>query len=119
MQKIFKELTELKQRFPEQFSMLLYTPSVPAGWYPLMEAVCEEIHKTGEDIKFTQIKEKFGSLRMYTTLYESSGLQSIFEAAEELSSSMCVMCGKDAELVVLNNWMTPLCKEHKKEAGID
>ena len=82
------------------------------GWYELLREACAkaeplvtkwiEDHKTETDYegwtpRLAQVKEKFGTLRLYFTSYPD-GIGDIEEDAEEKSSITCESCGKPGKL---------------------
>jgi len=85
------------------------------GWYDLIDETLAKIKEKNEDVKVTQIKEKYGGLRVYI----SKGNDAIFDIiheAEEKSASICEKCGsKDAERRSRGGWIKTLCKECNKD----
>ena len=105
------------------------------GWLNLLESTCEKIMKLDECdmIQFSQVKEKFGGLRIYFDIVLPDGIkeskifidnlcsgntyslgkvskedlwkkvQSILSKAEEDSFFTCEICGKDGKLSIKNN----------------
>ena len=75
-------------------------------------------YETGEEVKFVQIKEKFGGLRMY---YDTESEDDDFRKkindciynAESESYTICEICGETGK-VRKGNWIKTLCDEHKK-----
>lgn len=68
---------------------------------------------------FTQVKEKFGKLRIYTSFHTSENLEHI---AEALSGWTCQQCGKVSKdehghkmIWTTQHWLTHLCKECAKK----
>ena len=101
------------------------------GWYNILDTLCNRITKyiksnknvgkeandDWEDIdpenpvQFVQIKEKFGTLRVYInwgdeTIYE------LIAFAEEMSSVTCEECGAPGELMT-QGWYKTCCHTHK------
>ena len=73
-----------------------------------------EVWKTyNEDMKdrfvVHQVKEKFGSLRIYTSICTRE-MMDVIDKYEELSAHVCMNCGNDAEIDWNRNWVLPLCK---------
>jgi hypothetical protein len=62
---------------------------------------------------FVQIKEKFGSLRMY---YDGGDARAagIVDMAETLSSCSCEVCGAPATTQP-GRWVSTLCPQHAKQ----
>lgn len=60
---------QLEKRFPYMFQGPNIGLSIPKGWMPLFEKMCQDINEVlGDDKRhfhFTQCKEKFGSARWY------------------------------------------------------
>lgn len=69
---------------------------------------------------FTQVKEKFGDLRIYTSFYTKERLEDI---AEAISGWTCAACGKEPRdqhgrrviWTTTDGWITHLCKECAKK----
>lgn len=87
----------VRKRWPFR---LMCEMSCGPGWHDLVVAVNELLDVEADvEFRFTQIKEKFGQLRMYWTGADPSGrIDQIVEAAEEISASMCETCGADAKM---------------------
>lgn len=87
----------VRKRWPFR---LMCEMSCGPGWHDLVVALNELLDVEADaDFRFTQIKEKFGQLRMYWTGADPSGrMDQIVEAAEEISASMCETCGADAKM---------------------
>lgn len=84
------------------------------GWYPLIEEakkLVDEYNKEHPDtnIYFTQIKEKFGRLNLYLSVYPESIIDKIIEI-ENKSVNICEDCGKPIkEQTYLYGWYYTLC----------
>lgn len=63
---------QLEKRFPYMFAGPNIGLSIPKGWMPLFEKMCEDIDEVlGDDKRgfhFSQCKEKFGAARWYWTM---------------------------------------------------
>lgn len=86
----------------------------PEGWKKLFLKMCEEIRiyleKTPvKDFQFIQVKEKYGSLRVYCSSCPKE-LLNIIEKYEDLSEYVCVNCGKIATKRS-TGWICPYCEE--------
>jgi type IV secretion system protein VirD4 len=103
-----------------------YGSSVGCGWYGLLAPILDEINLyNGEnkknEIEIDQIKEKFGTLNIYTTGCPDY-IKGMISLAEEESGHVCEICGARGETVKINGWYTTLCHRHakaKKAAGYD
>lgn len=105
------------------------------GWYELIDTLCKELLKDSrlklESCKTTeeyekiiqsldplpfivQIKEKYGSLRIYVdNLNEHQRI--IVETIEKLSFKVCEFCGVTKDVALhKNGWWKTLCPEHCK-----
>ena len=75
--------------------------------------------ETQKRFGFTQVKEKFGNLRIYTTFGSDKRLESI---AEWLSEYICEYCGKETRteegkrvIWTTGGWITNLCEHCARE----
>ena len=81
------------------------------GWFNIIDEMCLKLSKY--DIKFTQVKEKFGALRVY---FEGANIENyepifnIISEAEEKSAITCEICGKSGCLRGLS-WYKTLCED--------
>jgi hypothetical protein len=93
---------------------------VGEGWVKIIEGLLKEIDEeakrigAGEEFYFTQIKEKFGSLRAYTSL-TSNDIQKIIGKYERLSAKTCEVCGEPGEIKEIYGWYTCFCDKHARE----
>ena len=89
--------------------------NVPMGWVELFLHMCEEIREPLiqanyiDEFRFLQIKEKYGSLRAYTTGAPEE-VHNIINKYEALSQRTCVECGKPATKIS-QGWICPYCDE--------
>ena len=104
--------------YPELFEGVYKSPSENLmcfgcecgdGWYKLIDGACKELSELDEDIEFMQIKEKFGSLRLYIAMGTDKAW-SITEKYETLSEHTCENCGQDGKVRV-GGWIRCLCDE--------
>ena len=89
--------------------------SVGIGWFPIIDLLCESIQRyidkhTIEQIEFTQIKEKYGSLRIYTS-YHNEDIQALINTAEKLSEIICEDCGSVVDVSQTEGYIITLCKK--------
>ena len=82
------------------------------GWYPLIKELLDKLQviaDSGHDFEVTQIKSKFGGLRVYV----SGAPQEVFDLIDEYeakSFTICEICGKPGKLRNLNGWYSTLCE---------
>jgi CRISPR/Cas system-associated protein Cas10 (large subunit of type III CRISPR-Cas system) len=89
------------------------------GWIPLVRKMAIEIKDcleknypdAIEEFTFTQIKEKFGTLRAYFYPYFDE-LDNIIDKYEKISARTCEVCGKPGTLKSDGYWMMTRCEEH-------
>jgi len=89
-----------------------------SGWYDLIDTLCYSLQRLTDkaghpQVEFTQVKEKFGSLRIYTD--GASDLQwGLISFAEDLSEKICEKCGKSGKLRN-DGWIQTLCDDCQKK----
>ena len=115
---------KLYERYPELFALkdnpsscMIFGIGCGDGWYNIMLSLCSTIQYYTDDkrrenpdfesIKFDQIKEKFGQLRIYTSGYDEAVNQMI-NLAETLSGLTCENCGNPGK-VRYTGWNTCRC----------
>jgi hypothetical protein len=129
--------THMHEKFPEMFSRPYGGIAVGAGWWPVIESLCNQIqghikninerrdrllennpwkHKIPETVPqvyVAQIKEKFGGLRFY---YDGGDdvIDGMVRMAESWAACSCEKCGKPGE-IRSGGWIRTLCDEHEAE----
>lgn len=137
---------QLKQLFPYQFSDPYASFEFYRGWMPLVAGLCIEIDALlgdqREQFHWRQMKEKFGSARLYYALdgkailigdihlpagpqilriqpTEPSELfnqvDALVRAAEEASKHTCMVCGAVAETRSYAGYWQTLCDAHRPD----
>lgn len=96
---------DLRSQYPGMFDCEM---SVRDGWADLIAAYVEMRGERGEMPRFVQIKEKYGSLRLYESGRNSDGLDMI---ADHLSRSVCEYCGAPGR-TRNSGLVRTLCDEH-------
>lgn len=86
------------------------------GWYHLIDNLCYHLQQLTDNdghpqIEFVQVKEKFGSLRIYVN--EASEMQHLLiEFVENLSCTVCENCGKPGNIIDNGHyWIKTLCDD--------
>jgi hypothetical protein len=90
------------------------------GWYELLSSVCWRISQHEKNIsdphyipvKFDQIKEKFGGIRIYYTGGDDY-VRGVVSLADEMSYKICEVCG-NAGKPNKGGWISVLCDEHRR-----
>lgn len=104
-----------------QVTCMCWGFDVGDGWEPLIRRAAEkieaEILKMPEDqraeVRASQVKEKFGTLRFYMTAQNDEITEAIREA-EEASAHTCEKCGAPGE-VNTSGWRSTLCVACRKD----
>ena len=108
---------KLYARYPQTFrekdqsieeSCMHWGLAVDDGWYGLLDIACSLIQNS--DVIAKQVKEKFGTLRFYTS-GGGSFENGVIWAAEALSGAICEKCGAPGYLV-RDAWVRTLCEAH-------
>lgn len=90
---------------------------VDDGWYQIIWDLCEEIEPHVKDdpgFHFIQVKEKFGTIRVYVSHYTDQ-IQASLTKADKRSSYTCEVCGKPGKLRD-SSWLRTYCDDcHTKE----
>lgn len=92
---------------------------LPDGWLELFLQCCSDIKEPLvkadylNKFMFTQIKEKYGSMRMYN-YGAPKEVHDILSKYEFLSQQVCCVCGKPA-IAMTRGWICPYCDAHLQE----
>lgn len=88
---------------------------IPKGWRDLFLKCCEELRdelikiNKLDEFKINQLKEKYGSMRIYTNISDPT-INDIINRYEIISQFTCCKCGKIAT-VETTGWICPYCDE--------
>ncbi len=85
-----------------------------SGWYSIindMLATMDHSMSVPFDLKVVQIKEKFGTLRVYIAPRDPY-TQGIIDMAETISKHICERCGEPGEMRTGIGWHKTLCLNH-------
>lgn len=81
-----------------------FTP--PKGWRGIVEALCDKLALTGCTV--SQVKEKFGGLRVYLDNGTDAALAAVRDA-EAQAARTCERCGADGAKRS-GSWLRTLCE---------
>lgn len=123
---------ELVNKYPDFFKGIGKTPQESClafgiqcddGWFDIINSCCELIknhykNKKEIDFEFVQVKEKFGTLRMYFEGGDEFTAGAI-RMAEYLSSRVCEVTGHPGKLHKNNMWYKTLSEDKAKELGFE
>jgi hypothetical protein len=87
-----------------------------SGWHTLISTALDTIesHLISGYIVLDQVKEKFGTLRIYYTDYSNDPdyVSGVIDFAESMSVHICEECGKPGKIRSDLSWMKTLCEDH-------
>ena len=94
-------------------------PSVGDGWRDLLERACVRIRAAvqadGGSFQFTQIKQKYGTARLYwegaLSPEADARVEEAIDLAEARSAVTCEICGEEGRLYG-PGWLTTRCAQH-------
>lgn len=85
--------------------------SVGKGWAPLIERL---FAAKPANVKVQQVKEKFGTLRFYTSP-NPIGYENFIIGVERESATICEWCGKPGTIDNRYFWLLTLCTSCKRK----
>jgi hypothetical protein len=92
------------------------------GWYGIIRGLCRTIawhvknSKEPIDFKFSQVKEKFGTLRVYTHGTDDY-IDGCIDMAEAMSAVTCEVTGAPGEMCRKGHWYRTLSREQAAKDG--
>lgn len=108
-----------------------YFDDVPPGWGKLFIDLCDEICRyfddndvdveIQKDFYFTDVKEKYGSLCVYTTPIDTryyDDIMNILDKYEQLSKNVCRRCGAAATKMT-TGWIGYYCDDCAPENAVE
>lgn len=117
------ELTKkLIEKYPQLFadtdkpatdSLMCFGCECGDGWFNIIDMACALIahhieHKPEKDVfRWVQIKEKYGTLRLYLSGHDEY-IAGVIDMAEALSSRVCEVCGCPGS-VIGAGWLMARC----------
>lgn len=112
---------------PEGYTDEEALASVGKGWQPLVAEVLDKMDRV--KFKVTQVKEKFGALRIYVdpaipgggyALDDWDKMDNLTFGAEAKSRKVCADCGAPAEThrVGQSGWWVTLCPDCENKAYV-
>lgn len=117
-QKLFDTYPALfgQKDFPLTQTAMCWGVECGDGWFKLVDKVCSSLMRlakiTGNrPVSFSQVKEKYGTLRIYYDGAPDDLVDIILEWAEQCSRSICENCGECGKLYD-NGWVAVRCPVH-------
>lgn len=100
----------------------LYPPHIDIGkgWYPILITLDAELTTIDPTLRYVQIKEKFGGLRVYTTRPSEENWSAVRRAkrrAQDKALKTCESCGRAGTMHSRMGWYRTLCGSCAAEAG--
>ena len=99
--KIYKNLEDVQKRVEEDIARQAFRP----------------IPEKMPQIEFTQVKEKFGALRLYTN-YGGGYIDGVISMASRMSQSTCETCGQPGKMRG-KRWYYTACDQHTREGDLN
>lgn len=94
-------------------------PECGEGWRDLLDIACSRIESAiahGDSVKLNQVKEKYGTLRIYWTGMVSDPARILIEEAVALatarSACTCEICGSAGSLHSRGTSLSTQCRQH-------
>jgi hypothetical protein len=97
------------------------------GWFGVLDTILSAMEAAGFDKQrdeITQIKEKFGCIRVYVNFDQSIAggserLEQVRKAmlGADKSAKTCEICGEPSKMMVTHGWWMTRCLEHKSEGS--
>jgi hypothetical protein len=117
---------ELVLRHPELFRGAAH-PEVDDGWADLIDRLVERIAnaaKAGQSpVRIVQVKEKYGTLRLYTDRIDDDATAAAVNEAIALatarSACTCEVCGAEGRLHDRGGFLATACDEHAKGVAVE
>lgn len=105
-------------KIEEPYPFRMFGLEINEGWYPLVYVLCchiafylkDQSDEFVENFYVTQIKEKFGGLRFYTSGADDV-IRDLIRKAQNESFNTCEVCGQPGSLRPMG-WKVTLCRKH-------
>lgn len=124
-----KFAAKMEEKYPKMFKEPYGGFAVGAGWWPIIESLCNHINHHVEwrqeqlkkyqkgdgclDVSVNQIKEKLGGLRFYYSGGDDT-VDGMVRMAESWAAHTCEICGQPGT-IRSGGWIKTLCDEHEAE----
>lgn len=93
-----------------------------SGWFEVINATLAVINKRSTinnlGVTVTQVKEKFGALRIYCAQADDY-ITTAAEIAEQISELTCEICGNKGSIITVKGWNLTRCKIHRLTTASD
>jgi hypothetical protein len=102
------------------------SPECGEGWRPLIDRACQRIRAAlseGDRFQFLQVKEKYGSARIYWTGRMSTEAEArvreAIDLAEARSACDCELCGEEGRLYRAGDVLMTRCADHAQGLPVE
>jgi hypothetical protein len=107
----------IKPDYSLQSNLMAFGWECGKGWYPLIIELFDKLDELIRtkypefmvDFEISQVKEKFGGLRVYTS-YGNDDIFDLIDSYAEKSFQTCESCGEPGKLTSDHGWYTTLCR---------
>jgi hypothetical protein len=119
----FPNLFRGRSKSPQE-SLMAYACEHSDGWFHIIRSMCNAIEshlnsmKDPLDYEFVQIKEKFGTLRVYDNAHDDF-ISGVIRMAENMSAVTCEVTGLPGRLRRKGSWYRTLCDEQAEKDGYE
>lgn len=110
--------------YPATESLMCFGCECDDGWFHILFSMCCSIDqhirnggwKYDDPYRFLQIKEKFGTLRVYDYGHDDF-ISGAISVAEDLSGLTCEVCGSPGVRCCARGgyWLKTLCRQHAEQ----
>lgn len=83
--------------------------AVGRGWKPILDRLHERLAELDPGYEVSQVKEKYGGLRVYLASDETLEMQDAIDAAEAESLVTCERCGQSGSQQTYGGWARTTC----------
>jgi hypothetical protein len=116
-QKLFAEFPTLFEHRSNRMYPMAFGIEHGDGWYGILRAACfliarHDAKKSQPEFRFTQVKEKFGALRLYNEGFDDY-TDGVIKMAESMSAVTCEQCGSPGTQNK-GGWISTLCEGCRK-----
>jgi len=121
---------ELKEKLLKEFPFLFESPyfrgiNIGSGWFPLVYSLCKDLTKflkiePMSSIKILIVKEEYGGLRVYASVYPKYLVGEVFMRIHETelkSRGICEVCGGKGSLCTNSYSLKTLCSKCANKLG--
>ena len=108
MDSLLEKYPQLFKNATNRYSPMVFGIECGPGWRSIIESVCRLLE--GKDVVFDQVKEKYGSLRIYWSGPDDGFVEGVIAMAEEMSRQTCDRCGNRGSTRG-TGWLVTTCDE--------